>query len=100
SKLSAGDRTQAELVTAENNTVSAEVELLKIYGGGHTWPGAHPQNWLMSMFLGPTHQSDPANKVIWAFFQRNPLRGGFPLQDVEHFTERGQRPERVVDHEL
>jgi len=100
SKLSAGDRTQAELVTAENNTVSAEVELLKIYGGGHTWPGAHPQNWLMSMFLGPTHQSDPANKVIWAFFQRNPLRGGFPLQDVEHFTELGQRPERVVDHEL
>jgi len=101
SKLPGDNHTRAEFVKTTNGTAGAEVALLKIYRGGHTWPGAHPQNWLMSMFLGSTHQTDPANKVMWAFFQRNPLGAEpSPLQDVEHFPELGQRPQPVVDHQL
>ena len=48
----------------------AEVVLLKIHGGGHTWPGKESR---LEM-LGPVTHNLDANSEIWDFFQRHPLR--------------------------
>jgi len=47
----------------------AEVILVKIEGGGHTWPGRDAR----VRFLGPATHDVIANDLIWAFFQRHPL---------------------------
>jgi polyhydroxybutyrate depolymerase len=52
----------------------ADVELYRIDGGGHTWPGSEFSRQIES-FVGPTTFSINANEVIWAFFQAHPLRG-------------------------
>jgi len=49
---------------------SAEVILLKIHGGGHTWPGKESRLEL----LGTTTHNLDANIVIWDFFQRHTLK--------------------------
>lgn len=46
----------------------AEVVLLVIKGGGHTWPGRDPRLEL----LGPGTRDINANDLIWEFFQRHP----------------------------
>lgn len=50
---------------------SAEVVLLKVHGGGHTWPGKESRLEL----LGPTTHNLDANEAIWEFFQRHRLPG-------------------------
>jgi polyhydroxybutyrate depolymerase len=47
----------------------AEVVLISIEGGGHTWPGQEPQ----VSFLGPTTMGISANDLMWEFFQRHPM---------------------------
>lgn len=47
----------------------SEVILLKIHGGGHTWPG-HESDY---DFLGPSTGNIDANDVMWEFFQQHPL---------------------------
>jgi polyhydroxybutyrate depolymerase len=47
----------------------AEVVLVVIEGGGHTWPGRQPG----TRVLGRTTMSVSANDLIWDFFQRHPL---------------------------
>ncbi len=47
----------------------AEVILLAIEGGGHTWPGG-PQ-YLPTRFIGKTNHTLDASAVIWEFFQRH-----------------------------
>lgn len=47
----------------------AEVVLIKIIGGGHTWPGLQPR----LEFLGPATLDVSANDLMWEFFQRHPL---------------------------
>jgi polyhydroxybutyrate depolymerase len=42
----------------------AEVVLLVVKGGGHTWPG-HPSR---ERLLGPTTRDFDANEVMWQFF--------------------------------
>lgn len=46
----------------------AEVVLVEIQGGGHTWPGQAP----MVGFLGRTTTNVHANNLIWEFFQKHP----------------------------
>jgi len=48
----------------------ADVELYKIYGGGHTWPGA-----LISIGNGATTLDIDASQLIWEFFERYTLDG-------------------------
>jgi polyhydroxybutyrate depolymerase len=43
---------------------SAAVELYRIEGGGHTWPGR--PGW--TGLLGPVTMDIDANKIMWAFF--------------------------------
>lgn len=47
----------------------AEVGLVTIAGGGHTWPGRRPPVW----FIGRSTRAISANDLMWAFFQRHPL---------------------------
>ncbi|HEY3142538.1 MAG TPA: PHB depolymerase family esterase [Acidimicrobiales bacterium] len=49
----------------------ADVELYRIEGGGHTWPGSHALEGVD--FVGKTTFSISANDVMWAFFQDHPL---------------------------
>ena len=46
-----------------------EVVLIKVHGGGHTWPG-RTRNF---RFLGPVTSDFSANDVIWEFFERHPM---------------------------
>jgi polyhydroxybutyrate depolymerase len=47
----------------------AEVVLIKIVGGGHTWPGRD----LPVDFLGKSTRDISANDMMWEFFQRHPM---------------------------
>jgi polyhydroxybutyrate depolymerase len=46
---------------------STEVQLLRLDGGGHTWPGGAQS--LSSRIVGPVCQDFDATTVIWAFFK-------------------------------
>jgi polyhydroxybutyrate depolymerase len=46
----------------------AEVVLIVIEGGGHTWPGRKPR------FLGKSALNIPANDLIWEFFEKHPMK--------------------------
>jgi polyhydroxybutyrate depolymerase len=47
----------------------AEVILVEIEGGGHTWPGVEPP----VRFLGKSTKDISANDMIWEFFERHRL---------------------------
>jgi polyhydroxybutyrate depolymerase len=48
----------------------AEVVLLVINGGGHTWPGRDPR----VRFLGKSTQNTSANDLMWEFFKKHPMK--------------------------
>jgi polyhydroxybutyrate depolymerase len=48
----------------------AEVVLIEIEGGGHTWPGQPAP----VIFLGKSAMNLSANDLIWEFFQKHPLK--------------------------
>ncbi len=45
----------------------AEVVLVVVHGGGHTWPGRVPK----LNFLGPATLDISANEMMWRFFQKH-----------------------------
>jgi polyhydroxybutyrate depolymerase len=47
------------------------VELYRVEGGGHTWPGGEP---LPEWFAGPTSDGVDATRVMWDFFRDHPIR--------------------------
>jgi polyhydroxybutyrate depolymerase len=51
-------------------TDGAEVVLIEIEGGGHTWPGMQPP---LAM-LGRSTKDISANDLMWEFFQKHPLK--------------------------
>lgn len=48
----------------------AEVVLIVIEGGGHTWPGRGPR---LAM-LGKSTRNIVANDLLWEFFQKHPMK--------------------------
>lgn len=50
-------------------TDNTEVVLIKVVGGGHTWPGELPP----FTFLGKSSLSISANELMWAFFEKHRL---------------------------
>jgi polyhydroxybutyrate depolymerase len=46
----------------------AEVVLIVVEGGGHTWPGRKPR------FRGKSALNLPANDLIWEFFEKHPMK--------------------------
>ena len=63
------DGTTVTRTTYEQGKDRAEVVLIVIEGGGHTWPGREPR--LAS--LGKSTRDISANDLTWEFFQRHPL---------------------------
>ena len=65
----AADGTTVRRTTYGPGRDGAEVVLIVIEGGGHTWPGREPR--LAS--LGKSTLDISANDLMWDFFQRHPL---------------------------
>ena len=72
-------KVQQTTVTADVTLLSyscpkgADVELYRVTGGGHTWPGSKFSQQIESI-VGPTTMSISANELMWKFFQAHPLR--------------------------
>ena len=65
----ADDGTTVTRTTYGQGKDGAEVVLIVIEGGGHTWPGREPRLAL----LGKSTRDISANDLMWEFFQRHPL---------------------------
>ncbi len=63
------DGTTVRLTTYGPGRQRAEVVLVDIRGGGHTWPGQQPAVPL----IGKSTREISANALIWEFFQKHPL---------------------------
>ena len=63
------DGTSVERFERRGSSHDAVVVLVKINGGGHTWPGG--PNALA--FLGKTTKNISANDTMWRFFLEHPL---------------------------
>ncbi len=50
----------------------AQVTLLRIEGGGHTWPGA--AQYLPASVIGPVNRDIDGSETIWSFFKSAPRR--------------------------
>ena len=49
------------------------VELYRVTGGGHAWPGS-PVSKAIAPFVGYTTMAISADQIMWAFFVAHPLR--------------------------
>jgi len=65
-----GDRMPVTRKTYAGGRGGAEVMLVTVQGGGHTWPGVEP----MVEFIGASTTNIQANDLIWEFFRRHPRR--------------------------
>lgn len=66
----AKDGTTIRRSTYGSGKDGAEVVLVEIRGGGHTWPGARIQ----PRYLGKATQNVSANDLMWEFFQQHPMK--------------------------
>ena len=57
-------------VRYESGKEGAEVVLVVIEGGGHTWPGNEPR----MRSLGVSTRDISANDMMWEFFQQHPMK--------------------------
>jgi polyhydroxybutyrate depolymerase len=64
------DGTSVKLVRYADGTDGAEVVLVVIEGGGHTWPGREPRLGT----LGRSTRDIVANDMMWEFFERHPMK--------------------------
>ena len=67
-----GNPTTATLYQNNSCTNGSEVSIIKIEGGGHTWPGS-PSSLRIEKFLGSTNYDISANEQIWDFFSNHRL---------------------------
>jgi polyhydroxybutyrate depolymerase len=65
-----GDKTKVTRRAYTGSKQGADVALIVIEGGGHTWPGRQ----LPFPFLGRTARNISANELIWEFFQQYSLK--------------------------
>ena len=63
------DGTTVKITTYGPGRQGAEVVLVDVKGGGHTWPGKQPAVSL----IGKSTREISANRMIWEFFQKHPL---------------------------
>ncbi|MEI8227710.1 MAG: PHB depolymerase family esterase [Planctomycetota bacterium] len=64
------DGTTVKQVRYEFGKEGAEVVLVVIEGGGHTWPGNEPR----MRSLGVSTRDISANDMMWEFFQQHPMK--------------------------
>jgi len=65
-----GDEMKATRTTYGGGKDGAEVVLIVIEEGGHTWPGMTPP----AGFMGKSAKNVSANDLMWEFFQRHKLK--------------------------
>ena len=65
-----GDEMKVLRKTYGGGKEGAEVVLVVIEEGGHTWPGQQPPVG----FIGKSAQNISANDLMWEFFQKHPLK--------------------------
>ena len=70
----ADDGTRVVRKTWSGGKRGAEVVLVRIEGGGHTWPGAIPPK----AFLGKSTRDISANDLMWEFFQKHARKADRP----------------------
>ena len=63
------DGTTVKIVRHDAGRDGAEVVLVVIEGGGHTWPGREPR----LRTLGRSTREISANDMMWEFFERHPM---------------------------
>jgi polyhydroxybutyrate depolymerase len=66
----AKDGTKVTRTTYRGGKDGAEVVLVTIAGGGHTWPGREPP----LKVLGKATKNVAANDLLWEFFQKHPRK--------------------------
>jgi polyhydroxybutyrate depolymerase len=66
----AKDGTKVRKKTYGGGKDGAEVVLVVIEGGGHTWPGRQP----LVKVLGRSTRNVSANDLIWEFFEKHPMK--------------------------
>jgi len=66
----ADDGTKVRQKTYGPGKDGAEVVLIEIEGGGHTWPGKKPP----FSFIGKSTLDISANDLMWEFFQKHPMK--------------------------
>jgi polyhydroxybutyrate depolymerase len=66
----AGDELKVTRTTYSGGHDGAEVVLIVVEGGGHTWPGRPTP----AKFLGKTARNISADELIWEFFQKHPMK--------------------------
>jgi polyhydroxybutyrate depolymerase len=64
------DGTAVEVKSYGGGKDGAEVVLVTIEGGGHTWPGREPR----VKFLGKSTKNVSANDLMWEFFVKHPMK--------------------------
>lgn len=64
------DGTKVTRKTYGGGKNSAEVVLIEIEGGGHTWPGRKPP----LLYLGKSTKNISVNDVMWEFFEKHPRK--------------------------
>jgi polyhydroxybutyrate depolymerase len=64
------DGTTVRRVTYGSGKAGAEVVLVVVEGGGHTWPGRDPR----IRSLGVSTRDISANDMMWEFFRRHPAK--------------------------
>ncbi|MFO0806393.1 MAG: hypothetical protein U0791_25090 [Gemmataceae bacterium] len=64
-----GDGMKVTRSTYSGGRDGAEVALVVIEGGGHTWPGRKSA----AAVLGRSTQAISANDLMWEFFQKHPM---------------------------
>ncbi|MBK6543117.1 MAG: hypothetical protein IPG10_17905 [Flavobacteriales bacterium] len=69
------DLCSAERQDHYNGDASSEVALIRVDGGGHTWPGS-------AIPIGVTNQDFEASQAIWDFFDRFDIGGGLSAPDA------------------
>src|SRR6185295_12532995 len=65
-----GDEMKVTCKTYGDGKNGAEVVLVVIEEGGHTWPGQEPPLG----FIGKSAKNISANDLIWEFFQKYPMK--------------------------
>jgi polyhydroxybutyrate depolymerase len=65
-----GDEMKVTRKTYGGGKDGAEVVLVVVEGGGHTWPGQQPPVG----FIGKSAKNISANDLMWEFFQKHPMK--------------------------
>jgi polyhydroxybutyrate depolymerase len=74
------DGCTAEHYVYNNGTAGASVELYKIIGGGHTWPGS-------PYIVGVTNEDFNASEKIWLFFRKYKLNQFVGVEELQRSSE-------------